>query len=234
MVPPADGKHARRVLHVIVPQREGAIGGADLHVLDLAVAQHGHGEWRPLVLAPRASRDYLERLHDAGLVTITVPTRRPDIWWRLPKERNLDLVHAHGYEANYLAAFMRRVSRGWSRLPAVVTAHGWIESTPWLRIKSSLDRLSARTADVRIASAHAHAPRLLADRGPTVVIHNGVPEPDAERLADMRSDRPALRERFALPADRFLIGTVGRLSPEKRVDLVLSTSWRAGQVCMSS
>jgi Glycosyl transferases group 1 len=28
-----------RMLHVIVPQREGAIGGADLHVLDLAVAQ---------------------------------------------------------------------------------------------------------------------------------------------------------------------------------------------------
>ncbi|MGH3697772.1 MAG: hypothetical protein ACRDRX_27970, partial [Pseudonocardiaceae bacterium] len=38
MTPLRQPPPAHRVLHVIVPQREGAIGGADLHVLDLAVA----------------------------------------------------------------------------------------------------------------------------------------------------------------------------------------------------
>ncbi len=60
-----------RILHVIVPQREGAIGGADLHVLDLAAAQQRAGTYRPLILTPRAPHDYLQRLRSADLEALS-------------------------------------------------------------------------------------------------------------------------------------------------------------------
>lgn len=125
------------VLHVIVPQREGAIGGADLHVLDLAVAQQQEGAWQPVILAPRAPADYKDRLTGAGL---HLARARSFFSLReLIREHAVSLVHAHGYEANYLSAAMRVTDRSWARLPMVVTAHGWIETTPWLRVKSGMD-----------------------------------------------------------------------------------------------
>ncbi|MGH8934498.1 MAG: glycosyltransferase family 4 protein [Egibacteraceae bacterium] len=214
-----------RVLHLIVPQREGAIGGADLHVLDLAVAQQRHGSWQPVILAPRAPWGYLERLRNANLAAVTAPRLR-SVLRRLPPEHGISLVHAHGYEANYLLAILRQVSRRWSRLPAVVTAHGWIETTPWLRMKSALDRMSARTADVRIASAYAHASRLGVDHASLLVIHNGVPEQASDRLAHLRGERVTLRTLLGIPPEAFLVGAVGRLSPEKRIDLLLIATGR--------
>jgi len=57
-----------------------------------------------------------------------------------------------------------------------------------------------------------------------VVVHNGVPHPDPERLARLRVDRPAALGRLSVPPGRVLIGMVGRLSPEKRGDLRLITA----------
>ncbi|MGY1582039.1 glycosyltransferase family 4 protein [Streptomyces sp. MN13] len=200
------------VLHVICSQREGAIGGSDLHVLDLAVAQQRHGRWQPLVLAPRANRDYLERLAASGLPVL--PPLRPGWLWRLPAARDIGMIHGHGYEANYLIAVLRALSGDWARLPAVATAHGWIETTPWNRVKSRWDRLSMRSVDLRIASAHAHLSRLRAACGPSVVLHNGVPVPGV-------ADGPAFRSEHGIDPGATLIGSVGRLSSEKRVDLLL-------------
>lgn len=220
-------RRASAVLHVIVPQREGAIGGSDLHVLDLAVAQQRHGQWRPLILAPRATRDYLERLHDAGL-NVLQPLR-PGWLWRLPRTHGTGMIHGHGYEANYLVAAMRRISPTWARIPAVVTAHGWIETTSWLRVKSALDRLSMRTVDLRIASADAHLPQLRAVRDPAVAIHNGVLAPHVS-LEGATADGLNFRKLYGIDPACMLVGTIGRLSTEKRVVLLL----RAGQKIISA
>jgi glycosyltransferase involved in cell wall biosynthesis len=207
----------RPVLHVLVPQRVGAIGGADLHVVDLAVAQQRDGCWAPIVLTPRAPYDYLDRLRGAGL-QLAGMRKLP----RLTGICGVGLVHAHGYEANYLVAALRGMSGSWARLPMVVTAHGWIRTTPWLRLKSELDRACARMADVRISTANAHLAGLQFRRGSAVVIHNGVAEPDAPRLARLRSDRRNTLSQLSLPPSRALVGMVGRLSPEKRGDLFLA------------
>ncbi|MEU9888850.1 glycosyltransferase family 4 protein [Sphaerisporangium sp. NPDC051011] len=211
------------VLHVIVPQREGAIGGSDLHVLDLAVVQQRHGHWRPIILAPRATLDYRERLAAAGLTVL--PPLRPGWLWRLPSARGIGMIHGHGYEANYLIVGLRTLSRGWARPPAVVTAHGWIENTPSDRVKSTLDRLSMRFVDLRIASAQAHHDRLRAIAEPAVILHNGVPAPSisAEQAA---ADGRAFRQRHGIDPNHVLIGSVGRLSTEKRIDLVLQAGAR--------
>lgn len=212
------------MLHVIVPQREGAVGGADLHVLDLAVAQQGNGAWRPLILAPRATAEYAERLSRAGLRVLDVRTR-PTLR-KLVSQHGVGLVHAHGYEANYLVAAMRALHHPWARIPLVVTAHGWIETNPWLRLKSGLDRACSQSADVRIATAAAHVAGFRSRRGAAVVVQNGVPVPDLRRLARLRADRASLMARFSLRPGAVVVGTVGRLSPEKRGDLFLDAARR--------
>ncbi|MGH3835982.1 MAG: glycosyltransferase [Pseudonocardiaceae bacterium] len=211
---------------MIVPQREGAVGGADLHVLDLAVAQRHAGSAIPVILAPRASGDYRERLGEAQLETFAPSLLRVDHYHGLPARRGITLVHAHGYEANYLVAAMRIASRRWSQLAFVVTAHGWIETSPRLRLQSQLDRYCGRSAHVRIASAARHGRRLDGDRGMTMVIHNGVPMPDSRRLEAIRADRGTARTSLGVPMNATVVGTVGRLSPEKRIDLLLAAASR--------
>ncbi len=221
-----DSSAVPRVLHVIVPQREGAIGGADLHVLDLAAAQHLAGTYRPLILSPRAPRDYLQRLRGADLEVLSPGLLRAERYACLPRQHGITLVHAHGYEANYLVAVMRAVSRCWRQLPFVVTAHGWIETTRRLRLHSRLDRYCGKRAQVRMASAARHARMLHADHGVVMVVRNGVPAPANERLNTLRANRGALREALGIPPQARVIGNVGRLSCEKRVDLVLAAAHR--------
>ncbi|MGH3685772.1 MAG: glycosyltransferase [Pseudonocardiaceae bacterium] len=211
-------------MHIIVPQREGAIGGADLHVLDLAAAQQQSGSHRPLVLTPRAPRDYLQRLSEADLEVLSPGLFRLDRHSGLLGQRGITLIHAHGYEANYLVAAMRAASRRWRRIPLVVTAHGWIETSPRLRLQSWLDRCCARLAEVRIATAARHAPRFHSGRGVVMVIPNGVP--DLGYLHTLRDARGSIRESLGVPPNATIIGSVGRLSAEKRVDLVLAAAHR--------
>lgn len=211
------------VLHVIVPQREGAVGGSDLHIIDLAVAQRDHGAWRPMVLAPRAPQDYLERLADASVPTIGFSPTRLGRLFQLPAVAGLGVVHAHGYEANYLAAGLRKLSRRWSQLAAVVTGHGWIETSLWLRLKSALDRYAAGTADVCIASATAHVHRFRVPAERRLVVRNGV-RPSCLGGLRPKFEVTEARKRLAIPAGRFVVGVVGRLSSEKRIDLVLTAA----------
>lgn len=50
-----------RVVHVIRPEPDGSIGGADLHVLELAAAQSELGLCLPVVLAPGHGTDFAHR-----------------------------------------------------------------------------------------------------------------------------------------------------------------------------
>jgi len=224
VTPPRQPPPTHRVLHVIVPQREGAIGGADLHVLDLAVAQQQTRDHRPVILTPRAPDDYLQRLHQADLEILSPGLFRLDHYIDLPRQRGITLIHTHGYEANYLVAAMRTMSRRWSHLPLVVTAHGWIETTPRLRLQSRLDRCCGTLAEVRIATAARHGPKLRGSRGVVITVPNGVPDP--ARLPAMRHARAPFRRSLGIPPQATIVGSVGRLSPEKRLDLLLAATQR--------
>jgi glycosyltransferase involved in cell wall biosynthesis len=108
----------------------------------------------------------------------------------------------------------------------VDTPHGSIETTPRLRPHSRLDRYCGRKAQIRIASARRHARALDDGRGTVMIIHNGVPAPAVARLDEMRAARPTVRRSFGVPVDATVLGSVGRLSPEKRIDLLLSAARR--------
>ncbi len=131
------------------------------------------------------------------------------------RERNADLLHAHMFRAELLAARAARLAA----TPVVVaTVHS-------SRIRSPQDiaALAAETplVDHLIAPSEAIAAKLRAEgraSAPITVIPNGV---DLDRfgahqsIAERTVTRTAGRAALGIPADAFLIGVVARLEPEK-------------------
>jgi len=209
-----------RVLHVLIPEPPGELGGADMHVRDL-VAYQSSADLAPTVIE-RGSAEFADRLRSlgVGVVSATGLGFRPAVS-RLAVEiadSRPDVVHAHGYDADYWAAAVRwRHPRLFRNRSLVFTQHGVVEDTLWHRGKTWLDAVCTRSADGVIVCAEGLTDRMRrwCPTGPVRYIPNGV---DAPVLVA----RTEARRRFGLPADGFVVGYVGRLSAEKRPDRVLT------------
>jgi glycosyltransferase involved in cell wall biosynthesis/5'(3')-deoxyribonucleotidase len=217
---PCEGTMSLKVLHVLVPEPPGEVGGADMHVHDLALAQRRSG-MLPAV-AERGSREFAARLTAAGVevVSATALSPRAAVHF-LAKQiaaRRPDVVHAHGYDADYWAATAHwRFPRLFRAVPLVFTQHGVVADTMWHRCKTVLDALSMRAADGVIVCAPALAGRMQrwCPKGAVRYIPNGVQVPELPA-------RDVARRNLGLPAEGFLLAYVGRLSPEKHPGRVLT------------
>lgn len=212
-----------RVIHVLVPEPPGEVGGADLHVLDLARMQLLSGV-RP-VIAERGSPEYAMRARAAGIevASFSGQTFGESVQQlgRLIERYSPDIIHAHGYDADYWAAATRvRYRKLLRTTPLVFTQHGVVEDTMWHRFKTLVDRMCTRSANGLIVCAHDLLPRMRqwCPKGTVRHIPNGVAPP-----ATMPQDsaRSLLASKYDIPLDRRLLGYVGRLSPEKRPDRIL-------------
>ena len=212
-----------RCVHVIVPEPDGLIGGADMHVRDLAAAQAHRGTTQPTVFAT-LSDTFANRVRAVEVDCVStagqgrraiVPTLR-----RLIVQRGIEIVHSHGYDATWWAlAALATVRR---RPPLVVTCHGWIETTTKLKVWSILDRAANRlAAGVIVVSDELVAPAVRDATRARVfaLVPNGV-VPTPATVSKVAGE--AVRARWGLPADSLLVGAVGRLSLEKRHDVFIN------------
>jgi glycosyltransferase involved in cell wall biosynthesis len=207
-----------RCLHVVVPEPPDSVGGADMHVRDLAAAQLRLGATDPTVFET-LSPPFAARVREAGVACVSVAGRRGlavlNALRRVILDRRIDVVHAHGYDGTWWAVAARASVR---RRPAlVVTCHGWIETSRRLRLMSVADRAATRlAAGVIVVSDELVAPALeLAGRATAfAVVPNGVP------IVPLQ-DGTGIRDRLGIPRDAVLVGAMGRLSPEKRHDRFL-------------
>lgn len=201
------------VVHVIRPEPDGSIGGADLHVLELAAAQIDLALVRPQVFAPGHGRDFAHRAADLGVSV----TSRP--WRRLGDAPTI--IHAHGYEADFVALLLAAAHRPGRRCPPVVmTCHGIIEPDLLHRVLNAVDRACLRRADVLIGVSEVTVRQLrnIAPRRPVHLVPNGVRAPRPVPDDVVRQVRSQLGAGIGAP----LVGFVGRLSQEKRPDLFLA------------
>ena len=147
----------------------------------------------------------------------------------LIKRLNPDLIHAHELISPATTAIAARKLFG---IPVVATVHGSGLSSDVLRLKrrflgkTRLKILCREIAAFCVISAVID--RELATEGVPVQkrisIPNGV---DTGRFAPLApAQKKALRSRLALPAEARIVIFVGRLAPEKRVDL-LTGIWRS-------
>lgn len=217
----------RCVLHVLDPEPNGHVGGADLHVVDLACEQQSHGRYRAAVLLLTESSLVAEKLNLGGVQVIpgyAMGGRYSHLPFRLSatiKQLSPDILHSHGYDANYFACWSRMITRSSWRMPSLVfTSHGWVDR-PSLFVKTSLDLLTHRFADhIIICSPHQYRrARRAAGHSNITFICNGVP---TDRM--IGADRNTLNGRFGIPSNTRLVAFIGRLSPEKRPDVFVDVA----------
>ena len=124
-----------------------------------------------------------------------------------------DVLHAHGYKADIYAAFARKGS-----VPTLVsTCHTWYDNDLAVRAYGTLDRRVLRRFDGVVAVSTEVRERLFAagvHRDRVRLIRNGV-------ATEAFADAGRLREPRQANGAPLRIGLVGRLAPEKGVDVFL-------------
>jgi glycosyltransferase involved in cell wall biosynthesis len=167
-------------------------------------------------IAERASRlgiDYVEIVEHGSFDRGIWPRLRA-----LVRDRGIDIVHAHDYKTDLLALLLARAEK---TIP-VATAHGWTghslrERLLYYSIDKQLLRMFPRTiavsGEIR-SELLRHGTR--SDRVTTVL--NGI---DYRIFSRNRALEATVRAEIGLTPDDVVVGSVGRLEPQKRFDLLI-------------
>ncbi len=213
-----------KVLHVITGLD---VGGAELQ-LD-AVLQHTRNDadvvtlYNPGPVADKL-REHGVSVRDLGMRRNT-ELRALVRLYQIIRDGRYDVVHAHLYRAQIYARPAARLAR----VPVIVTTEHSIGEThiERRRMTSSVRALylaSELTSDATIAVADVVRDRLVRwgvpDRKITV-IPNGL---DFAGLGFDPATRAEVRTQFGIDPEAFVIGTLGRLDPNKRIDLVIEAA----------
>lgn len=204
-----------RVLHLVETLDRG---GLERIVVDLARAQKEAGHdvavcclfWAG-VLAPE--------LQAAGIDVISAAKRKgPDVRavWRIRRalvEHRADVLHTHNYVANYYGALAVPIGAP-ARL--VNTRHG-AAFVRRQRRRERLFRVSLLRTEVVTVACESTRDYVIANRivprRLTRLVRSGI-RVDAFVHGSAEA-RTAARERLSVPADAFVVGTVGRLVDDK-------------------
>ena len=144
---------------------------------------------------------------------------------KIIRDGQYDVVHAHLFRSQIYA----RPAAWLAGTPVIVTTEHSIGETHIERRKMSsrvraLYLGSELFSDATIAVSEIVRQRLVGwgvpDRKITVIA-NGL---DADELAFRPTDRDRTRRQFGIPAGAYVIGTVGRLDPIKRVGLIIEAA----------
>jgi glycosyltransferase involved in cell wall biosynthesis len=165
-----------------------------------------------------------ERADALGLDYVSIVERRAFDWAvvaelrQLVRDRAIDIIHAHDYKTDLLALLLAQME---SAIP-LTTAHGWTGHTMMERwVYYPGDKLILRYFPHVIAVSSEIRRQLLAwgckpER--VQVVLNGI-----DHLAFQRQTEQEAHARTALniASDAVVIGSVGRLEPQKRFDLLI-------------
>jgi glycosyltransferase involved in cell wall biosynthesis len=187
-------------------------GGIRRHVGALADALAGRG-WRIVVAGPAGVLEGIRTLDVVVAIPSNLqPGRLIGAWRQLRRSLvGIDLVHAHGLKAGWLAVMGARTRR--SRPPVVVTVHNIIldeTSGRAARLMRLLERRVFKGADALVAVSpevggyvQEHTTR------PVRVIRPVGPPPEARR------PREEVRARLGVVDGQHLVVCVARLHPQK-------------------
>lgn len=210
------------VLHLSAPT---GLAGAERVMLNyLENRERGHFSVRvaSLLNHRRPGNSFTESLKnldvpcDNVLIGNTSLVRQIGDVVRIITKNGIDLLHTHGYRSDITGFAAARIAG----IPVVSTVHGWTPISLKLRGYESLDRFFLKRFDrVLCVSRRLHDEFAAKGMQPErlLCLPNAVSVPD---LAPER--RHAARKELGIPATEKLIITVGRLSPEKGLDILLT------------
>jgi glycosyltransferase involved in cell wall biosynthesis len=174
-----------------------------------------------------------ERANDHGVEYIEINERHSfdlSVWpalKKLTRQLKADIVHAHDYKTNVLASLLGRYQ---SVIP-LSTVHGWTghsfrERYVYYpldkRVLRTFPRLIAVSGEIRHELVrHGAKPERVS------VVLNGI---DPEKFRHVPDRRASVREAFGYAPEDVVIGSVGRLEPQKRFDLLVSAIARVREI----
>lgn len=205
-------------------------GGAEKALADIAL--HLDPErFNVSVCATREAGNYQPLLDEAGIRTFI--QGRKSRWdlgqWlkliRLLKRERIDILHTHLFGSNTLGRLLGKAAG----VPVIISHDHW--STISAR-EARVDRLLHTLSDRILVPSEAS--RTLVSQVEGIansridVLYNGV---DTAKFAPATPEEQAsVRREFGIADDAFVIGMLGRLSPEKGgVDLLLKAVYRLAQ-----
>jgi glycosyltransferase involved in cell wall biosynthesis len=198
------------------------MGGQERVALDLATLQREAGQ-RVLAisLAPSPQGRMADAFRAVGVQTDAVPKGPgfdPSLPFRLARrlsKERVELLHSHNPHALIYGA----PAAALLRIPSVHTKHG---RNPDIGRRTWLRRVASRWVDAYVAVTPALADIALTQKECAPerlhVIANGI---DAVRFSPRPEARRRAREELGIPESAWVVGTVGRLSPEKDQSLLI-------------
>ncbi len=126
------------------------------------------------------------------------------------RQNNIDIIHTHEYKSDIFGLLAAKMEG----IPIVTTVHGWFINNFRDRVYKGVDRFLLRFFDAVIAVSQKMYGEILNDgvaKQKLWLIPNAVV---LENYSPQRG-HPTLRDELNLAPDTFLIGNIGRLSPEK-------------------
>jgi glycosyltransferase involved in cell wall biosynthesis len=202
-------------LHVLEVVGNGIVGGME-RCVERLIEHLGQGDrFRFTVLCPFEG-DFTDRVRAAGAAVVVVPMPEDPPWQAiqmvtgLVRHGQVDLLHAHLPNAHQLAGLVGRVTG----VPVVSTIHGRQIIMPDLEVH----RMVGSHLSVVCQHSYYHALGLGIDPEKLSCEPNGV---DTQAFRPGLRPSSGLREQLGLPHDAWLVGFVGRLSPEKAPDVFI-------------
>ena len=212
-----------RVRVVTLVDRVIGGGGGERVAAALTAALDPERFDRTLCVTRPSPREQLEELRAAGVTVIELDRRRrlqPLAWLPLvrhARRHGVDVLHCHKFGSNAWGAVVAPLIRA----PVLVThEHSWSFTGDHRRMLVDRHVIAPRAAAM-VAVSSLDARRMVeiehVPRDKVRVIPNGIVTP---RVADPL----ALRRALAIDPEVPVVGFVGRLRPEKRVDLILTAA----------
>jgi len=209
-----------RILHVLVPAETG---GLETVVKRLASGQRQSGSdphVAPIVLSPGVWLNFVKPLVETGVDVHPIPlSNRAYVRQRaeiasLCRSLRPDVLHTHGYRADVLhVGTARRM-----HMPAVTTVHGFVGGDRKNRLYERIQTFMFRRFDAVVAVSRSQIDGL---------VERGVPEarihllPNACGEAADPLEPVSARQQLGVATDTFHVGWVGRVSPEKGLDVLI-------------
>lgn len=222
---PSDRRHPIRVLELRSVRGTG--GGPEKTILRGA-ARSDTARVAVTVCYIRDRRDdvfALDQLASSlGVDYVEVPERHsfdPSVWpalRRLVRQRQIDIIHGHDYKTDLLTLMLARAEG----VVPLATAHGWTGH-------SARERYAYYPLDRWILSRFPHVVAVSEQIRQTLIASGSRPERvttilngiDPSLFQHSAAGRARVRASLGLTDSHTLLGSVGRLEPQKRFDLLI-------------
>ena len=135
---------------------------------------------------------------------------------RICREHNVAVWHGHDYKSNALGLLLRRF---WP-MKLVTTVHGWVLTSKRMAVYNAVDRMCLRHYDKVICVSEELLDECLragVRSRDCLLVDNAI---DVDVYTRQQTPEEAKRD-FGLSPSTPVIGTVGRLSPEKGFDVLI-------------